>query len=96
MLGSPCGRREGMHLRGGRGRESADHVGKVGFRVDPAAPCGGDDRVEDGAVVSSFAGAEKQEVLFADGGAPDLVLDKIVVDFDPAVVQVLEERARWP
>ena len=39
-------------------------------------------------MLSSFGGSEKQEVLLADGGAPDLVLDKIVVDFDPAVVQV--------
>jgi hypothetical protein len=68
-----------MHLVGGRGREAADHVGKVGLRVYPAAPCARYDRVENGAVVSSFGGAEKQEVLFADGGAPDLVLDKVVV-----------------
>jgi hypothetical protein len=30
-----------MHLRGGRGREGADDVGTVGFRIDSAALCGG-------------------------------------------------------
>lgn len=44
LPGSPRGRGAGMHLRGGRGREAADEVGQVGFRVDPAVPCGGGGR----------------------------------------------------
>ena len=79
-----------MHFRRGCGREAADDVGKVGFGIKPAAAGAGHDGVVDGAVFSSFAGTEKQEVLFANGAGPDLVFDQIMPPPDLCRVHKLE------
>ena len=59
--------------------------------VDPEFAAGFDYAVDDGAGLAGVGAAEKQEVLFADGGGANGVFDEVVVDFQLAVFQIAGE-----
>ncbi len=85
--------RQGSEGFGGLGgeREAGEQVGEVGLRVDPSAVAVAAEGVKRGGAVARFGVADKQPVLFADGGGADGVFRQVVVDLDAAVGDEHEE-----
>ena len=50
-----------------------------------------DEAIDDSTGLAGFRAAEEEEVLFADGGRTNGVLDEIVVDFKRAVFEIKVE-----
>ena len=75
----------------GRVRQTGEQVGEVGLGVDPGTVAVADESVEGGGAVTGFGVADKQPVLFADGGGADGIFRQIIVELDPAVLEEHEE-----
>lgn len=76
--------------------EAGEDVPEVGVGIKAAAAAALDDGVEDGAAVAGGVGTDEEPVFLAQGGGPDGVLDEVVVDFDPAVVEIHGEGGPLP
>ena len=73
-------------------RQSRKDFTQVDCRIDVEFAAGFDEAVDDCAGLAGVGAAEEEEVLFADGGGPDGILDEVVADFESAVFEVKIER----
>ena len=91
--GRPAVGRKGSEGFGGLGGEgeAGEQVGEVGLGVDAGAVAVADQGVARGGAVAAFGVADEQPVFLADGGGPDGVFGKVVVDLDAAVLQEHEQ-----
>lgn len=75
----------------GRVREAGEQIGQVGLGVDASAVAVADEGIKMGGAFAAFGIAHEKPVLLADRAGPDGVLDQIVVDLDPAVLEEHKE-----
>ena len=80
LLFGPGFRRDFVDLVVGHVREAGEDVPQIGIGVEAAAAAALNDRVNDGAVFPGPGLADKEPVLFAQGGGPDGVFHQVVVD----------------
>jgi hypothetical protein len=71
---------------------AVDHIGEVGFRIEAIELGALQDGVEDGGALAARLGAEEQEVLAGDGDGAQGPFGGIVVDRQPAVAGVAQQR----
>jgi len=64
----------------GVSREAGEHVLEVSQGIDASAAAGFHYGVEDGRLFSGFRCPDEEPVLFSDGGGPDRVFHKVIVD----------------
>ena len=77
-----------LDLPVGQRRQAGEHFAQVGLRIDSSAAAGFDEREQNGAALPGFGFADKQPVLFADGGGADGVLHGVVVDLNATVFEI--------
>ena len=75
-------------------RQFAEHILHPCSRVDPCSPAGAYEGVNDGCPVCGGVVAAEEIVLPAESQRPDGILDKVVVDVDPAVVHVARQTGK--
>ena len=75
----------------GRVRQAGEQIRQVGLGVDAGAVAVADEGIKEGGSFAAFRIAHEKPVLLADGARTDGVLDQIVVDLDPAVLEEHEE-----
>ena len=73
-------------------RQSPQHIAQVGTGIDPVELGRLDQAHDGGRALACQQRARKQPVLAPDRDGPHLVLDPIVVDGQPAVVDEARER----
>ena len=69
--------------------QSIEHAGEIRFGVEVVQLCALDDRVQDCRAVTTAIGTEEQKILARDSDAPQQSLRQIVVDAEPAVVDLV-------
>ena len=69
-------------------RQAIEHAGEIGLGVETVELCSLDERVEDCRAVTAAVGTEEQKVLARDSDAAQQSLGQIVVDAEPAVVDI--------
>src|SRR5690242_19633495 len=72
-------------------RQTIEHAGEVPFGVEVVQLCALDDRVQDCRAVTAAIGTEEQKILARDGDASQQSLRQIVVDAEPAVVDIARQ-----
>ena len=77
-----------MDLVVGHVWQAGEDIPEIGIRVQTPAAAALNDRVNDGAVFPGPSLADKEPVLFTQGGGPDGVFHQIVVDLHPAIRQI--------
>ncbi len=73
---------------------SSGQVSNRQLRIDAEFAAGLDQAVNDCTGLAEVGTAEEEEVLFADSGGPNGILNEVVADFESAVFEVKLERAR--
>ena len=69
-------------------RQTVQHAGKICLGVETGQLCGLDDRIQDGRAVTAAIGTKEQKIFARDSYAPQQSLGQIVVDAEPAVVDI--------
>src|SRR6476659_10902039 len=69
-------------------RQSVQHAGEISLGVETVELCSLDDRIQDCRAVAAAIGTEEQKILARDSDAPQQSLRQIVVDAEPAVVDI--------
>ena len=62
------------------------------MRIDAPSAATFDNRVDHGAALPGLGVFEKQPVLLADSRRPNGIFHAIVVDFDPTIADIFDER----
>ena len=68
--------------------QTVQHAGEIRLGVEAIQLCGLDDRIEDCRAVTAAVGTEEQKILARDSDASQQSLRQIVVDAEPAVVDI--------
>src|SRR5665647_3547801 len=75
----------GVAMAGGERLKSGFHIGE---RLDAIELAGADERGQTCPVLGSFVVAREKRILSVESQRPDQVLDRVVVHFDPAIVEI--------
>lgn len=73
------------------GRQSLKDFTKIVGGIDIKFAASFDEAVNDGTGLAGVRAAEEEKVLFADGRGTDGVLDEVVVDLEPSMLEVKVE-----
>jgi hypothetical protein len=63
-------------------------VAQVSIRIESTASAAFNDGIQDGATFAGLGFADEQPVLFAEGGWPDGIFHKILIDLDAPIFEV--------
>ena len=72
--------------------DAGEHVSQISMRIDAPSPTALDNCVDDGTALPRIGVSEKQPVLLADSRRPNGIFHAIVVDFDPTIADIFDER----
>ena len=75
----------------GRVRQAGKQIREVGLGVDPGAVAVADEGIKQGGSFAALGIAHEEPVFLSDRARADGVLDQIVVDLNPAVLEEHEE-----
>jgi hypothetical protein len=71
------------------GSDRPQNIGQPFPRIGPSVFAGSKKAVHHRRALSAWMGASKQIILAAQGQWTDGVLDKVIIDFDTAIIQVM-------
>src|SRR5215475_3733478 len=69
-------------------RQAVQHAGEISLGVETIELCSLDDRIQDCRSVTAAIGTEEQKILARDSDAPQQSLRRIVVDAEPAILDI--------